>query len=144
MAGGNVTPEACRKEFEGLGLSLTLDEAQELLKSTQRAMDMSPEELDNVVLETVSGGGQGTALALTGTSILADMISVGCGVTGIVYQFKAQSALKRGDLDTGTKYNGRSLKLWGASLGLSVGTTVFGLAAKGAAGVDSSQDQNAN
>ncbi len=96
-------------------------------------MDMSPEELDNVVLETVSGGGQGTARALERTSFLAGLASAGCGVAGIVYQFKAQYALKRGDLDTGTKYNGRSLKLWGASLGLSVGSSVLGLAAKGAA-----------
>lgn len=124
IAGGQATPELYAKELEKMGLDVTPEEAKEIQMSTQRAMETSPEELDNFVLENVGGGGKGAWMGLTlGAAVgcgAAYLSGVGCGIAGTVYQFRAQSALNRGDLETGRKLNGRSLKLWGASVGLSV------------------------
>ena len=124
IAGGQATPELYAKELGKMGLDVTPEEAKALQMSTQRAMETSPEELDNIVLEDVGGGGKGAWMGLkvgaTVGSVAAYLSGVGCGIAGTVYQFQAQSALNRGDLETGRKLNGRSLKLWGASVGLNV------------------------
>jgi len=136
IAGGAATPELYAKELRRIGLDVTPEEAKEIQMSAQRAMETSPEELDNFVLESVGGGGEGAWLGLTVGAGLgagaAGLAASGCSIAGIVYQFKAQSALNRGDLETGKKLNGRSLKLLGASTGLcAVGAGFWKLAGFG-------------
>lgn len=130
IAGGQATPELYAKELEKMGLDVTPEEAREIQMSTQRAMETSPEELDNFVLENVGGGGEGAWLGLTvGAGVVggaAGLAASGCSIAGVVYQCQAQSALNRGDLETGKKLNGRSLKLLGASTGLVLLGAGFG------------------
>ena len=138
VAGGQATPETYQEELGKLGLELTLEEAKEVQTATERAMDIPPEKLNEAVLGSIAGGGAAAvgAAAVGGLATLASgMGTIGCGIAGIVYQFKTRTALKCKDLKEAEKCNKRSLQLLGASAGLAVGTVVsMGVAVGGAVG----------
>lgn len=138
MAEGQATPETYQRELGKLGLELTLEEAKEIQTATERAMDISPGQLDEAVLENIAGGSGATTVAIAGagvTTVAAGLAAAGCSMAGIIYQFKTRTALKYKDSQQAEKYNRRSLQLWGASVGLATGAVTSGiLTAAGIAG----------
>ncbi len=116
LVNGEITAEACKEEFERLGLTLTLEEAGEILESTKKAMSIPNEKLDEIDMENIAGGANGSARTIVGGLLAGG--GVGMGLASLAY-FVA------GTWDRNDKYFKRSAKLAAAAAGLGVSSGII-------------------
>jgi len=116
LVNGEITAEACKEKFEGLGLSLTLEEAGEILESTKKAMSIPNEKLDEIDMENIAGGKKGAARTVVG-GVLAGG-AVGMGLASLAY-FVA------GAWDHNDRYIKRSAKFAAAAAGMGVSSGII-------------------
>lgn len=116
LVSGEITVEAFKEEFERLGLTLTLEEAGEILESTKKAMSIPSEQLDEIDMENIAGGANGSARTIVG-GVLAGG-AVGTGLASIAY-------LVAGAYEHDRDYLGRAGKLAAAAAAMGVSSGVI-------------------